>query len=169
MYCPFCSANDTKVIDSRLVSDGHQVRRRRECLACHERYTTFENAELVMPRIIKRDGSREPFNEDKMRSGLSRALEKRPVSMEQIELAVNKLKSQMRATGEREISSEMLGDLIMAQLKELDKVAYLRFASVYLSFEDISEFADEIMRLGKEKNGKAKKTKQVKAVKSYES
>jgi transcriptional repressor NrdR len=165
MYCPFCSANDTKVIDSRLVSDGHQVRRRRECLACHERYTTFESAELVMPRIIKRDGSREPFNEDKMLSGLTRALEKRPVSMEQIELAVNKLKSQMRATGEREISSEMLGDLIMAQLKELDKVAYLRFASVYLSFEDISEFADEITRLGKEKNGKAKKGKAVKTAK----
>jgi transcriptional repressor NrdR len=165
MYCPFCSANDTKVIDSRLVSDGHQVRRRRECLACHERYTTFESAELVMPRIIKRDGSREPFNEDKMLSGLTRALEKRPVSMEQIELAVNKLKSQMRATGEREISSEMLGDLIMAQLKELDKVAYLRFASVYLSFEDISEFADEITRLGKEKNGKAKKIKVTRAVK----
>ena len=159
MYCPFCSANDTKVIDSRLVSGGHQVRRRRECLACHERYTTFESAELVMPRIIKRDGSREPFNEDKMLSGLTRALEKRPVSMEQIELAVDKLKSQMRATGERELSSEMLGDLIMAQLKELDKVAYLRFASVYLSFEDISEFADEITRLGKEKNGKIKKAK----------
>lgn len=165
MYCPFCSANDTKVIDSRLVSDGHQVRRRRECLACHERYTTFESAELVMPRIIKRDGSREPFNEDKMLSGLTRALEKRPVSMEQIELAVNKLKSQMRATGEREITSEMLGDLIMAQLKELDKVAYLRFASVYLSFEDISEFADEITRLGKEKNAKAKKTKVPKVAK----
>ncbi len=165
MYCPFCSANDTKVIDSRLVSDGHQVRRRRECLACRERYTTFESAELVMPRIIKRDGSREPFNEDKMLSGLTRALEKRPVSMEQIELAVNKLKSQMRATGEREISSEMLGDLIMAQLKELDKVAYLRFASVYLSFEDISEFADEITRLGKEKNGKAKKAKPAKTAK----
>jgi transcriptional repressor NrdR len=165
MYCPFCSANDTKVIDSRLVSDGHQVRRRRECLACHERYTTFESAELVMPRIIKRDGSREPFNEDKMLSGLTRALEKRPVSMEQIELAVNKLKSQMRATGEREISSAMLGDLIMAQLKELDKVAYLRFASVYLSFEDISEFADEITRLGKEKNGKTTKAKQMKVTK----
>jgi transcriptional repressor NrdR len=165
MYCPFCSANDTKVIDSRLVSDGHQVRRRRECLACHERYTTFESAELVMPRIIKRDGSREPFNEDKMLSGLTRALEKRPVSMEQIELAVNKLKSQMRATGEREITSGMLGDLIMAQLKELDKVAYLRFASVYLSFEDISEFADEITRLGKEKNGRTNKIKPVKAAK----
>jgi len=165
MYCPFCSANDTKVIDSRLVSDGHQVRRRRECLACHERYTTFESAELLMPRIIKRDGSREPFNEDKMLSGLTRALEKRPVSMEQIELAVNKLQSQIRATGEREISSEMLGDLIMAQLQELDKVAYLRFASVYLSFEDISEFADEITRLGKEKSGKTKKIKVTKVVK----
>ncbi len=165
MYCPFCSALETKVIDSRLVSDGHQVRRRRECLACHERYTTFESAELLMPRIIKRDGSREPFNEDKMLSGLTRALEKRPVSMEQIELAVNKLKSQIRATGEREISSEMLGDLIMAQLKALDKVAYLRFASVYLSFEDISEFADEITRLGKEKNGKSRKSKQVIAAK----
>jgi transcriptional repressor NrdR len=118
-----------------------------------------------MPRIIKRDGSREPFNEDKMLSGLTRALEKRPVSMEQIELAVNKLKSQIRATGEREISSEMLGDLIMAQLKALDKVAYLRFASVYLSFEDISEFADEITRLGKEKNGKSRKSRQVRPAK----
>ncbi|RHW77606.1 transcriptional regulator NrdR [Colwellia sp. RSH04] len=163
MYCPFCSALETKVIDSRLVADGHQVRRRRECLACHERYTTFESAELVMPRIIKRDGTREPFNEEKMASGLMRALEKRPVGTEQVEAAINKLKSQMRATGEREITSEMLGNLIMAQLKELDKVAYLRFASVYLSFEDISEFADEIARLGSEKNGKDKKTRQKKA------
>jgi transcriptional repressor NrdR len=158
MYCPFCTATDTKVIDSRLVSDGHQIRRRRECLACHERYTTFETAELVMPRIIKRDGTREPFNEDKMRSGFSRALEKRPVSIEQVELSINKLKSQLRATGEREISSEMLGNLTMAQLKELDKVAYLRFASVYLSFEDISEFADEIARLGKESLNRIKNT-----------
>ena len=150
MYCPFCSANETKVIDSRLVSDGHQVRRRRECLACHERYTTFESAELVMPRIIKRDGSREPFNEDKMRNGLLRALEKRPVSTEQIELSINKLKSQLRATGEREVSSEMLGTIIMEQLKFLDKVAYIRFASVYRSFEDIKEFGEEIARLGDE-------------------
>ena len=151
MHCPFCSANETKVIDSRLVSDGHQVRRRRECLACHERYTTFESAELVMPRIIKRDGSREPFNEDKMRNGLLRALEKRPVSTEQIELSINKLKSQLRATGEREVSSEMLGTIIMEQLKFLDKVAYIRFASVYRSFEDIKEFGEEIARLGDEK------------------
>lgn len=151
MYCPFCAAVDTKVIDSRLVSDGHQVRRRRECLACHERYTTFESAELVMPRIIKRDGSREPFNEDKMRNGLLRALEKRPVSLEQTELAINKLKSQLRATGERELSSEILGNFIMEQLKQLDKVAYVRFASVYRSFEDIREFGEEIARLGDEK------------------
>jgi transcriptional repressor NrdR len=152
MYCPFCRAVDTKVIDSRLVSDGHQVRRRRECLACHERYTTFETAELVMPRIIKNDGSREPFNEDKMRSGLVRALEKRPVSVERVELAINKVKSQMRATGEREIKSELLGNFIMEQLKELDKVAYVRFASVYRSFEDVKEFGEEIARLGSEKS-----------------
>jgi transcriptional repressor NrdR len=156
MYCPFCAALDTKVIDSRLVSDGHQIRRRRQCLDCSERFTTFETAELVMPRIIKRDGSREPFNEDKMRSGLLRALEKRPVSIEQIELAINKLKSQLRATGERELSSEMLGNLIMDQLKELDKVAYVRFASVYRSFEDIREFGEEIARLGDDKNSKKK-------------
>ncbi|AOW77807.1 MAG: transcriptional repressor NrdR [Colwellia sp.] len=151
MYCPFCRALDTKVIDSRLVSDGHQVRRRRECLACHERYTTFETAELVMPRIIKNDGSREPFNEDKMRNGLVRALEKRPVSVEQVELSINKVKSKLRATGEREVSSELLGNIIMEQLKELDKVAYVRFASVYRSFEDIREFSEEIARLGNEK------------------
>jgi transcriptional repressor NrdR len=167
MYCPFCRAKDTKVIDSRLVSDGHQIRRRRECLACHERYTTFESAELVMPRITKRDGTREPFNEDKMRSGFTRALEKRPVSTEQVELSINKLKSQLRATGEREVTSEMLGNFIMAQLKELDKVAYLRFASVYLSFEDISEFADEIARLGKESLSRGNKSDQ-KTIKSTE-
>ncbi|MDO7085446.1 transcriptional regulator NrdR [Pseudocolwellia sp. AS88] len=151
MHCPFCSETETKVIDSRLVADGHQVRRRRECLACSERYTTFEIAELVMPKIIKRDGSREPFNEDKMRNGLVRALEKRPVSVENVELVINKVKSALRATGEREISSEMLGNTIMEQLKDLDKVAYVRFASVYRSFEDIKEFGEEIARLGDEK------------------
>jgi len=148
MFCPFCSETDTKVIDSRLVAEGHQVRRRRECLACKERYTTFETAELVMPKIIKRDGSREPFNEDKMRNGLVRALEKRPVSVENVEQSINRVKSTLRATGEREVSSEMLGNTIMEQLKVLDKVAYVRFASVYRSFEDIKEFGEEIARLG---------------------
>ena len=148
MHCPFCSAEETKVIDSRLVAEGHQVRRRRECAECHERFTTFESAELVMPQVIKRDGTREPFNEDKLRAGLQRALEKRPVNTEKIEQCVLQLKSTLRATGEREVESELLGNLIMDALKELDKVAYVRFASVYRSFEDIKEFGEEIARLG---------------------
>lgn len=148
MHCPFCTAEDTKVIDSRLVAEGHQVRRRRECAQCHERFTTFESAELVMPRIIKRDGTREPFNEDKLRAGLLRALEKRPVSTEKVEQCILELKSELRATGEREVGSELVGNLIMDALKVLDKVAYVRFASVYRSFEDIKEFGEEIARLG---------------------
>ena len=147
MHCPFCSENDTKVIDSRLVADGHQVRRRRQCLACSERLTTFETAELVMPKVIKSNGNREPFDEDKMVGGIQRALEKRPVSADSIELAISMIKSQLRATGEREVPSEMIGNLVMDQLKELDKVAYIRFASVYRSFEDIREFGEEIARL----------------------
>ncbi|HAS6731804.1 TPA: transcriptional regulator NrdR, partial [Vibrio parahaemolyticus] len=133
MHCPFCSENDTKVIDSRLVADGHQVRRRRQCLACSERFTTFETAELVMPKVIKSNGNREPFDEDKMVGGIQRALEKRPVSADSIELAISMIKSQLRATGEREVPSQMIGNLVMDQLKELDKVAYIRFASVYRS------------------------------------
>nr|WP_086939023.1 transcriptional regulator NrdR [Thaumasiovibrio occultus] len=149
MHCPFCGAHDTKVIDSRLVADGHQVRRRRQCLACSERYTTFETAELVMPKVIKSNGNREPFDEDKMRNGITRALEKRPVSTDDIERSINTIKSKLRATGEREVRSEMIGNLVMEALKELDKVAYIRFASVYRSFEDIREFGEEIARLEK--------------------
>ena len=149
MICPFCMAHDTRVIDSRLVSDGYQVRRRRECAQCHERFTTFEAAELVMPRVVKRDGSREPFNEEKLRSGMLRALEKRPVSTETIELSIHRIQSKLRATGEREVKSELLGNLIMAELREMDQVAYVRFASVYRSFEDIKEFGEEIARLEK--------------------
>lgn len=149
MHCPFCNADDTKVIDSRLVSDGHQVRRRRECLVCHERFTTFEMAELVMPRVIKSNGIREPFNEDKLRNGIQRALEKRPVSTELIEQSINRIKSSLRATGEREIMAKIIGNLVMEELKQLDKVAYIRFASVYRSFEDIREFGEEIARLEK--------------------
>ncbi|EHU9472496.1 transcriptional regulator NrdR [Vibrio vulnificus] len=147
MHCPFCSENDTKVIDSRLVADGHQVRRRRQCLACNERFTTFESAELLMPKVIKSNGNREPFNEDKMVGGIQRALEKRPVSADAIELAISMIKSKLRATGEREVPSKMIGNLVMEQLKHLDKVAYIRFASVYRSFEDIREFGEEIARL----------------------
>ena len=147
MHCPFCSENDTKVIDSRLVADGHQVRRRRQCLACNERFTTFETAELVMPRVIKSNGNREPFDEEKMIGGLQRALEKRPVSADAIELAISTIKSELRATGEREVPSKLIGNLVMEQLKVLDKVAYIRFASVYRSFEDVREFGEEIAKL----------------------
>ena len=148
MHCPFCRSSDTKVIDSRLVSDGHQVRRRRECIGCQERFTTFEQAELVMPRIIKTTGSREPVDEDKLRNGMSRALERRPVSVERIENSIHQIKSHLRATGEREILSTLLGNLVMDELKALDKVAYIRFASVYRDFEDVAEFGLEIAKLG---------------------
>ncbi|RUO28960.1 transcriptional regulator NrdR [Aliidiomarina sedimenti] len=147
MHCPFCNTQDTKVIDSRLVGDGMSVRRRRECNACKERFTTFESAELIMPRVIKSDGAREPFNEEKLRNGLLRSLEKRPVSLEAMEQLISRVKSGLRATGEREISSNVIGNLVMEQLKTLDKVAYIRFASVYRSFEDIREFGEEIARL----------------------
>ena len=144
MHCPFCSAEDTKVIDSRLVTDGEAVRRRRECLTCGERYTTFETAELVMPHLIKRDGRREPFDEDKLRYGLSKALEKRPVSVDEIETSLNHIKHRMRSTGERELPSLQVGEEVMTELRALDPVAYVRFASVYRDFQDLSEFADEI-------------------------
>jgi transcriptional repressor NrdR len=147
MYCPFCNADDTKVIDSRLVADGGQVRRRRECVACTERFTTYEMAELLMPRVIKTDGTREVFDEEKLRAGLQRALEKRPVSIEQIETALTQIKHFLQVTGEREVSSRMIGEKVMSKLRELDEVAYVRFASVYRSFQDLSEFQDELNRL----------------------
>lgn len=117
MHCPFCSAVDTKVIDSRLVGDGTQVRRRRQCLVCNERFTTFEVAELVMPRVIKSNDVREPFNEDKLRSGILKALEKRPVNSDDVEMAISHIKSQLRATGEREVPTKMVGNLVMDALK----------------------------------------------------
>lgn len=147
MYCPFCSESETKVIDSRLVSDGAQIRRRRECLSCRERFTTFEAAELLMPRIIKQDGTREPFNEEKLRSGFLRALEKRPVSIEDIEAAITNIKHGLQAMGEREVKSLEVGERVMDALRSLDQVAYVRFASVYRSFQDLSEFQKEIDRL----------------------
>ena len=147
MYCPFCGAEDTKVIDSRLVAEGGQVRRRRECLSCRERCTTYELAELVMPRVIKSDDTREPFDEKKLRAGLLRALEKRPVSIDQIEDAISHVQHKLRATGEREITSRRIGERVMIELRGLDEVAYVRFASVYRSFQDLREFRDELDRL----------------------
>ena len=153
MHCPFCGSDETKVIDSRLVAEGGQVRRRRECLNCKERFTTYEAPELVIPRIIKQDGSREPFDEVKLRAGLQRALEKRPVSVEQIESEIESIKHRLRATGEREVKSRIVGEFVMDALKALDQVAYVRFASVYRSFEDLSEFRDAIERLEAEPPG----------------
>lgn len=150
MRCPFCSAADTKVIDSRLVAEGDQVRRRRECLSCSERFTTYEGAELLLPRIIKQSGVREPFNEDKLRQGILRALEKRPVSAEQIEAMLSQIKRILQGTGEREVPSRVVGEEVMRQLKAVDHVAFVRFASVYRSFQDLNEFRAEIERLAEE-------------------
>jgi transcriptional repressor NrdR len=152
MHCPFCNAVDTKVIDSRLVAEGNQVRRRRECITCAERFTTFESAELVMPRLVKQNGEREPFNEDKLRSGMLKALEKRPVSAEQVEEAISHINHKLRASGEREVPSKLVGGLVMEELRRLDEVAYVRFASVYRSFKDLNEFREEIDRISQDNN-----------------
>jgi transcriptional repressor NrdR len=147
VHCPFCGADDTKVIDSRLVAEGDAVRRRRQCQVCEERFTTFETAELVMPRIVKRDGTREPFDEEKLRRGLTRALEKRPVPIEEIESAINRIMHNLRSTGERELPSLSVGEEVMNELRRIDGVAYVRFASVYRDFQDVSEFEKEIKSL----------------------
>ncbi|MCO7246648.1 MULTISPECIES: transcriptional regulator NrdR [Halomonadaceae] len=150
MHCPFCGANDTRVTDSRLVADGDQVRRRRQCASCQERFTTYETAELIMPRVIKSDGSRESFNETKLRAGMLRALEKRPVSAEDIEASVERIRQTLRARGDREIDARDIGEAVMQALKTLDQVAYIRFASVYRKFQDLDEFRAEIDRLSQE-------------------
>lgn len=157
MHCPFCGAIETKVIDSRLANEGAQVRRRRECLSCGERFTTFEQAVLVMPRIVKRDGTREPFNEDKLRAGILRALEKRPVATEQVEAAIERIQKRINASGERELDARQVGEWIMLELRGLDQIAYVRFASVYRSFQDVNAFREEIDRLENEPSPEEKR------------
>ena len=154
MHCPFCGENETRVVDSRLVAEGNQVRRRRECLSknCGERFTTFETAELVMPRMIKSNGVRQPFDEDKLVNGLQRALEKRSVSVETIESILSRIKHKLQSMGDREIKTFIVGELVMEELRELDEVAYVRFASVYRRFQDLNEFREEIDRLDKHAN-----------------
>jgi len=144
MQCPFCNDSDTRVIDSRLAGEGDSVRRRRECLACKERFTTFETAELNLPRVIKSDGVREPFWEEKLSVGVLRALEKRPVNSEDIDAALSRIKKKLLSLGEREVPSLKIGELVMEELRNLDHVAYVRFASVYKSFKDINEFREVI-------------------------
>ena len=147
MHCPFCEHEETKVTDSRLAGGGTQIRRRRECLSCGERFSTFETAELVMPLIIKNDQSRVPFDEAKLRGGMEKALQKRPVSREAIEEAVSRICHGLRNLGEREVASRTIGAMVMEELHHLDEVGYVRFASVYRSFQDVDAFRDEIERL----------------------
>jgi transcriptional repressor NrdR len=147
MHCPFCGHVETKVTDSRLAGAGTQIRRRRECLSCGERFTTFETAELVMPLVVKSDQSRTPFDEAKLRGGMEKALQKRPVSREAIEEAVGRICHKLRSLGEREVQSRTVGELVMEELHHLDEVGYVRFASVYRSFQDVDAFRDEIERL----------------------
>ncbi|MEW8507978.1 MAG: transcriptional regulator NrdR [Candidatus Thiodiazotropha sp.] len=147
MRCPFCGAQDTKVIDSRLAGEGDQIRRRRECTVCKERFTTYETAELNLPWVVKQDGSRVHFDGRKLRAGMTRALEKRPVSADQVDSAINHITRKLMAGGEREVASLEIGQLVMDELKRLDQVAYVRFASVYRKFEDVNAFREEIEKL----------------------
>jgi transcriptional repressor NrdR len=147
MRCPFCGAQDTKVVDSRLSGEGDQVRRRRMCVVCKERFTTYESAELNLPRIVKRDGSRVPFDGRKLRSGMMRALEKRPVSTEEVDTAMSRIQRRLMSSGESEVPALRVGEMVMDELRQLDQVAYVRFASVYRHFEDVAAFREEIDRL----------------------
>lgn len=150
MRCPFCGADDTRVVDSRLASEGEQVRRRRRCSQCSERFTTYEQAELTMPRVIKSNAAREPFNDDKLRDGIMRALEKRPVSIDQAEAAISRIRKRLLIGGEREISASRIGELVLHELRSLDEVAYIRFASVYQRFSSMAEFRTMIDQLEKD-------------------
>lgn len=155
MFCPFCQHEDTRVIDSRVSEDGATIRRRRECEACGERFNTFETAELKLPTLVKSDGRREAFDERKLRTGFERALQKRPVSAEQIDAAVRGVIHALRRSGEREVPSRKVGVFVMEELKKLDQVAYVRFASVYRRFEDVADFREEIERLERDLPGLA--------------
>lgn len=157
MRCPFCSADETRVIDSRLTEEGDSVRRRRECEVCGERFTTFERAELRLPQVIKSNGRREAFDEAKLRTGLSRALEKRPVDAEAVEAMIGRIRHKLIACGEREVGSRRVGEWVMEELKEIDPVAYVRFASVYRSFEDVEAFREEIQRLTAEPSSESRR------------
>lgn len=144
MYCPYCNALDTKVIDSRLAAEGAQVRRRRQCTECGERFTTFEAVEVVMPRIIKTNGRIEPYDQNKLRRSISLPLQKRPVTSDEIDATIGRVEHKLRNMGEREISSKMVGEVVMSELKGLDDVAYVRFASIYRDFQDIAAFQAEL-------------------------
>ena len=147
MKCPFCHHADTQVIDSRASDEGAVIRRRRRCLACEKRFTTYERVELAMPTLIKRGGTRAEYDRNKLRASMLRALRKRPVPREAVEDAIGRIEEKLLSSAQREVKSEKLGELVMRELKRLDKVAYIRFASVYRSFEDVDEFAEVVKDL----------------------
>lgn len=147
MHCPYCNESDTKVIDSRLAAEGAQVRRRRQCNSCQERFTTFEVVEVVMPRIIKSSGKIEPYDNEKLRRSIQLPLQKRPITLDEQEAMISRIEKRLRQLGEREISSKALGEVVMSELKALDDVAYVRFASVYRDFQDIEAFHQELVNI----------------------
>jgi len=153
MWCPFCNHDETRVVDSRVTVDGMQIRRRRECVKCAARFNTYEAPELVAPRVIKTGGLREAFSEEKLRRGMLKALEKRPVETREVERSIRSLLREIRGVEEAEIPSSLIGEWVMRELSKLDQVAYVRFASVYRRFEDIQAFRDEIEMLERERPG----------------
>ena len=152
MHCPYCNAEDTKVIDSRLAAEGAQVRRRRQCTLCQERFTTFEVIEAVMPRIIKSNGRIEPYDHQKLRRSIQLPLQKRPIAIDTIDALISRIEKRLRQLGEREINSHVLGEIVMTELKQIDDVAYVRFASVYRDFQDIDAFQQVLSTLSDNAN-----------------
>ncbi|HAS73061.1 MAG TPA: transcriptional regulator NrdR [Clostridiales bacterium UBA8960] len=152
MKCPYCSSFESKVVDSRPAEDGHVIRRRRECINCTQRFTTYEKIEEIPIIIVKKDGTRESYNRMKVLNGIIRACEKRPVSMEQMEALIDHIETRMHTSMEKEVQSELIGELVMSGLKDLDEVAYVRFASVYRQFKDINTFINELTKLLREKS-----------------
>ncbi len=159
MKCPFCNANDTSVIDSRVSEDGHKIRRRRRCPTCDKRFTTYETVELRLPQVVKDDGNRAEFDRNKLLTGFKRALHKRPVPTDDVDAAIDRIVQKILDLGEREISSRNIGERVMEELRKMDKVAYIRFASVYKSFQDVDDFRDAIKEVQKPQNKKNTKTK----------
>ncbi len=155
MKCPFCKGLDNKVIDSRLSKDGDVIRRRRQCLLCKRRFTTYERVEEILPLVIKKNGSREPFDRNKIMAGLKKACEKRPISIEVIEEVTGRIERHFQELGEKEIPSSDIGEMVMEALYQLDEVAYVRFASVYRQFKDISQFIEEVRELLQDSRRKA--------------
>jgi transcriptional repressor NrdR len=151
MKCPFCHHEDTQVLDTRVSEEGDTIRRRRRCVHCDKRFTTYERIELAMPVIVKKNGSRTDFDSAKLHASFMLALRKRPVSAEAVDAAIHRIEEKLRSSGEREVMSGQIGELVMRELKRMDKIAYIRFASVYKSFEDVAEFQEAVAEVGQDR------------------